>query len=620
MPKITHQDKLQYNAVIIIACSFMLAIILRHAWLSDDAYITLRTVDNWVNGYGLVYNMGERVQSYTHPLWTFLLSVPYFFTHETFFTVITTSILLVISGLFLFATRIASSPTVSLIGILTLSLSKSFIDYTTSGLENPLTYFLLIVYLAIYFKGSLTNREHLWLSLICALGITNRLDLALLFLPPILYSLLTELKWRRIYLTVIGFTPIILWELFSLFYYGFLFPNTAYAKLNNGIPQSDIWRQGINYFINSLERDPITLTTITLAIGISILHRDWHKITCIVGILLYLIYIMRIGGDFMSGRFFSAPFLMAVLLLCHLDWTSVPIHIGMAIGILMVGIGLSSPYPTWLVRSSAIPSADITDVRGITDERAFYRENSLTQTRRIGSKILVADPLLARIPPRYNHKWGIGHFRREIPPGYVETIETKTNQIEDKDLAEFYNRLSIIIRDDLLNPARIQEIWRMNAGQYDHLINIDRYRYARAQIIPLREMANRPAEQDHWLAEGIIVVSDKSLLLTLETALSYATQLEISVASHNQYRVIYRNGDQELAEQEIIATHFPPAGLYTHLLHTPTKTQKLGFDSIRIVPLWAPKELDGISNAEELAGVDEVDIFTVGRVLLHDDE
>ena len=37
--------------------------------------------------------------------------------------------------------------------------------------------------------------------------------------------------------SVLGFIPLIAWELFSLIYYGFLLPNTAYAKLNTGLPQ-----------------------------------------------------------------------------------------------------------------------------------------------------------------------------------------------------------------------------------------------------------------------------------------------------------------------------------------------------------------------------------------------
>jgi len=48
-------------------------------WIGDDSLITFRSVDNFINGYGLRFNIGERVQSYTHPLWMFLLSLLYLF-------------------------------------------------------------------------------------------------------------------------------------------------------------------------------------------------------------------------------------------------------------------------------------------------------------------------------------------------------------------------------------------------------------------------------------------------------------------------------------------------------------------------------------------------------------
>jgi arabinofuranosyltransferase len=61
----------------ISAIILALGVVLRRAWVSDDAFITLRTVENFVDGLGLVYNIGERVQTYTHPLWLFLLSAIY---------------------------------------------------------------------------------------------------------------------------------------------------------------------------------------------------------------------------------------------------------------------------------------------------------------------------------------------------------------------------------------------------------------------------------------------------------------------------------------------------------------------------------------------------------------
>jgi len=40
----------------------------RTAWVCGDAYITFRTIDNLVHGYGLRWNVDERVQAFTHPV------------------------------------------------------------------------------------------------------------------------------------------------------------------------------------------------------------------------------------------------------------------------------------------------------------------------------------------------------------------------------------------------------------------------------------------------------------------------------------------------------------------------------------------------------------------------
>ena len=60
--------------VTLLLCLIFLAILLRTAWLSDDARITLRTVLNVTHGYGLTFNVAERVQTYTHPLWMLMLT------------------------------------------------------------------------------------------------------------------------------------------------------------------------------------------------------------------------------------------------------------------------------------------------------------------------------------------------------------------------------------------------------------------------------------------------------------------------------------------------------------------------------------------------------------------
>ena len=43
--------------------------------LQDDAFISFRYVQNWLNGHGLVFNMGAKVEGYTNFFWIILLAV-----------------------------------------------------------------------------------------------------------------------------------------------------------------------------------------------------------------------------------------------------------------------------------------------------------------------------------------------------------------------------------------------------------------------------------------------------------------------------------------------------------------------------------------------------------------
>ena len=186
----------------IYLATFALALILfsfvfyMNAWVADDAYITFRTVDNFANGRGLVWNVGERVQVYSHPFWMFIMSGLYSITHEVFYTSITLSFVLCIIT-FAIATR-------HFLGegqeywwkapffVWLFVNVKSVVDYSSSGLENPLSYALLALFYTIY----LANREHeprydknlLILVFVSSLAFFNRQDSIFLYLPALLHS------------------------------------------------------------------------------------------------------------------------------------------------------------------------------------------------------------------------------------------------------------------------------------------------------------------------------------------------------------------------------------------------------------------------------------------------
>jgi len=113
---------------VITALTFLyLIIVFVGAWLSDDSYITFRTIDNFIKGYGLTWNIGERVQAYTHPLWMFLLSGFYFITSEIYYTSTIISILISVCAVWLLLYKLSESIINSTLAALILILSKAFI-------------------------------------------------------------------------------------------------------------------------------------------------------------------------------------------------------------------------------------------------------------------------------------------------------------------------------------------------------------------------------------------------------------------------------------------------------------------------------------------------------------
>gem|GEM_PF-4554271 len=87
-----------FLAIVIICFSY---VYLRNAWVGDDAYITFRTIDNLLAGHGLTWNVDERVQVFTHPLWMLLMVLLRWVTGEFYYTVLALSFVFTLGALIL---------------------------------------------------------------------------------------------------------------------------------------------------------------------------------------------------------------------------------------------------------------------------------------------------------------------------------------------------------------------------------------------------------------------------------------------------------------------------------------------------------------------------------------
>jgi arabinofuranosyltransferase len=613
-------------ALLTMALAFLTLVLLRTAWLCDDAYISFRTVDNFVNGYGLTWNVTERVQAYTHPLWMFLIAAVYFFTGEIFLTAIFVSVVVSTLAVAIMIYAPGRSTMLALLAILILMFSRAFVDYSTSGLENPLSHLLLAVFLLLSFRDTQNHRTLFWMALIASLAALNRMDLILLYLPALAWALFRRRSWRATAAVLGGFLPFVAWELFSVVYYGFPFPNTAYAKLGTGIESNEMLVQGLHYFSHTWQRDPLTLVAIVCALLTPALVRDGRQAALAAGLALYLLYIVKIGGDFMGGRFFATPLFLSVALMSRIPIKRHPLY-WTPVLVAAVALSLTKPHaPPLTSHDFGVNRRDFKDENGIGDERMFYfQESSLAlwqpgkemptsrfanegrAYRRMdqpltrvhgsvgyrgyfaGPKAFIidyyalADPLLARMPARYSNAWRIGHFTRLVPKGYEETANTNQNTIDDKNLAQFYDRLKNITRGPLWRRDRWRDILLMNLGRYDHLIDNDRYRFPNLRQARI-EIISAPKEPGTtWNAPGNLILSMAGVNIDMGGT-RQASQLEISLDNNDKYQLLFMHNHQVMAKMNIEAERIPgKGGLQVYTVDIPPAAKK-GFDALRIFP------------------------------------
>lgn len=597
-------------------------VLARTAWMADDAYISLRVVDNFVHGYGLRWNVGERVQAYTSPLWVLFLSAGYFVTREAYFTTLLLSFVVSLGAVLLVSLRAAASKTGAILALGTLITSRAFVDYSTSGLENPLTH-LLVAYFAyrLLKAKEYDARLLLHLSLVTSAAMLNRMDTVLL-LAPALLIVAWRLSWRAaLQPMLLGSIPIVLWTAFSIVYYGFPVPNTAYAKLGGGVPFGERIAQGLTYLLDSLIVDPVTLLVIGWAACLAFRARSIRSIALAAGMILYLAYAVRIGGDFMSGRFFSAPLLLAAILVSR----SPAFRHGPAAAValaLVLAVGWAGRTPNLLsgVEAAGYDKLEIPET-GIADERRYYYQRTgllffqrweevplvaspkrqrkwrdpTTDTRvytagaigfagyfagpdtHIVDPLGLSDPLLARLPAEYDPGWRIGHLKRAVPAGYVESIESGENRLHDPELAAYFDKLKLITTGDLFCADRWKAIWTMNLAQDRHLIDQDKYRFD--GLVELTQAELLPSEGCHER----FVVPETGYRVRLDE-LHHDSTLRVKMSSTAKFRFLMVKDDEVLGSQDLYLFGRTKRVSYG-MLWIPDDVCESGFDELRIYRL-----------------------------------
>lgn len=259
-------DLVFWSGLVLVVAAFAAGAWQRR-WMADDGLIVLRTVRNLVAGNGPVFNAGERVESNTSTVWTYLV----YGAHQ----IVGYRLEMVALGLALCLSMVAvtcamlgtrvmyqgtgrypagRSMLLLPFGVFVYIVLPPARDFATSGLETGLVLcWIGVMWWGLQRWGRAPRTEGSFglptvgvaaLAFVAGLGPLVRPELALAAVVFLGLMAVARQSWRHLgWVVVIAGTVPVLYELWRMSYYALPYPLTAVAKDAGGSK----WDKGLEY-------------------------------------------------------------------------------------------------------------------------------------------------------------------------------------------------------------------------------------------------------------------------------------------------------------------------------------------------------------------------------------
>jgi hypothetical protein len=274
--------------------------------LDDDMMISMRYARNLVEGHGLVWNPGERVEGYTNFLWTIvmagvhLLRVPdptiSLAVKAVGFVLLASSLGLAVRLVRLFAPRSLLATPLLLVCLVTC---VDVLHWSVWGFETSLFTFLNLLFFLCVLEQRWLPIGFVALSLI---PLTRGDGLHLFAANAIVALLVSRSRARTALWLALALLPAVAHLAFRRIYYGEWLPNTYFLKVYK---LDNLYGRGATYARNFLLRYAVPLTLATGS-AIAIARSDRRGLAPFVSLIGTLGYAVTTGGDmFGNFRFFA---------------------------------------------------------------------------------------------------------------------------------------------------------------------------------------------------------------------------------------------------------------------------------------------------------------------------
>lgn len=328
VPPLRVDRRLWLGAVVAVAA---IAVLLGHAWrffpfIADDALISLRYAERFIQGLGLTWNDGERVEGYSNLLWILassalgVLGVDLVFSLRLLGSVC--SSLAIVALVASCARRSAFSPFGMLAGSLFFALSGPIAVWAVGGLEQPLLACLLAFgcVLALPLTGDIGAVEPKRFIapgvLFGLLGVTRPDGLVfggLAFVALFAVRALSRATLRQaLCFGVPAALPFLAQLAFRLAYYREWVPNSALVKLALNRNRA---LEGLLYLLQaSAYLWPLFLLAALTLVSWLVAKRRRRVFFFALLSCGWAVYVMAIGGDIFPGDRHSVPLIVLAAL------------------------------------------------------------------------------------------------------------------------------------------------------------------------------------------------------------------------------------------------------------------------------------------------------------------
>ncbi|HOI29853.1 MAG TPA: hypothetical protein PLZ15_08860 [Melioribacteraceae bacterium] len=314
-------------------------------FIQDDAFITLRYVENFLDGKGLVFNDGEKVEGYTNFLWLLLIAKLKYISNLVSFEVTLVTLTQLLSIIFSFIVLIytflftkslmkrylpESGNSIyrniySLIPAFLLSQSTPMIYWGVSGMETSLFVLLTMVSLHRFLTGNNETADPVFV-IVSVLNSLTRPEGFLIFLLIMSFSVMRKIPYsptdKKLLSRLINSKsgkvillysfPVLIYLIFRITYYGYLFPNTFYAKTGF---TGEYLSRGVDYVVSGIG-NTFFYGILLILPALNFLKQNLSSVTkfYLYFIFMHFVFIALIGGDVLPVDRFILPVIPVVFI------------------------------------------------------------------------------------------------------------------------------------------------------------------------------------------------------------------------------------------------------------------------------------------------------------------